>query len=61
MTEDQQMNMKDFAKYLTYTSFDEALHHIRRMSLERIIESETSIKGQQQFQITQETKILKTG
>lgn len=29
------MDMKDFSKYLKYKSFDEAIHHIRRISLER--------------------------
>ena len=38
------MDMKDFAKYLKYTSFDEALHKIRRISLERILASESSIR-----------------
>ncbi len=34
------MNMKEFAQYLKHISFDEALHKIRRMSLERIVVNE---------------------
>ncbi len=38
------MNMKDFAKYLTYMSFQGALHKVRRISLERILASEALIQ-----------------
>jgi hypothetical protein len=37
------MNMKDFAQYLQYQSFDKELHKIRRLSLERINTNETSL------------------
>ncbi len=38
------MDMKDFSKYLKYKSFDEALHHIRRISMERTADSEPLLK-----------------
>jgi hypothetical protein len=38
------MEMKDFAKYLKYESFDKALHHIRQISSERTTEAELSVK-----------------
>jgi len=34
------MNMKQFAAYLKNTSFDEELHKIRQISLERIVANE---------------------
>jgi hypothetical protein len=30
------MEMKDFARYLKYESFDKALHHIRQISFKSI-------------------------
>jgi hypothetical protein len=36
------MDMKDFSKYLKYKSFDEAVHQIRRISLERVVDSESA-------------------
>lgn len=33
-------NMKEFAQYLTNVSFDEALHHARQVSYERVIANE---------------------
>ena len=38
------MDMKDFSKYLKYRSFDEALHHARRISSERTSDNESLIK-----------------
>ncbi len=38
------MEMKDFARYLKYDSFDKALHHIRKISSERTTETELSVK-----------------
>lgn len=38
------MEMKDFARYLKYESFDKALHHIRQISSERTTEAELSVK-----------------
>jgi hypothetical protein len=37
------MDMKNFAQYLQYKSFDKELHKIRRLSLERTNANETSI------------------
>lgn len=34
------VNMNDFGKYLTYISFQEAVHQVKKMSLERIIANE---------------------
>jgi len=51
------MNMKDFAKYLTYTSFQEALHKVRRVSLERILASESLIETIQRPKDPQAKKI----
>ena len=34
------INMNDFGKYLTYISFQEAVHQIKKISLERIIANE---------------------
>lgn len=44
------MEMKDFAKYLKYKSFDKALHHIRQISSERTTEAELSVKIYQEEQ-----------
>jgi hypothetical protein len=38
------MEMKNFARYLKYESFDKALHHIRQISSERTTEAELSAK-----------------
>ena len=38
------MEMKNFARYLKYESFDKALHHIRQISSERTKETELSVK-----------------
>jgi hypothetical protein len=35
------MDLKEFGKYLQHTSFDAALHHVRRLSLERILANES--------------------
>jgi hypothetical protein len=40
MIEHETVKMKDFAKYLNYSSFHEVLHHIRKISLERIVANE---------------------
>lgn len=37
------VDLKDFAKYLHYVSFDEELHRIRRMSWESVLASERLI------------------
>ncbi len=50
------MDMKDFAKYLKYKSFDKALHHIRRISSERTAETERLVKVYQERQDQQERK-----
>jgi len=34
------IDMNDFGKYLTYISFQEAVHQIKKISLERIIANE---------------------
>ena len=34
------MNMKEFAHYLNTVSFDEALHHVRKLSYERVVANE---------------------
>ncbi len=34
------MKMKDFAQYLNTVSFDEALHHARQLSYERVVANE---------------------
>jgi hypothetical protein len=34
------MDMKNFFNYLKYKSFDDAVHHARRISMERTAESE---------------------
>jgi len=34
------MDLKEFAQYLKQTSFDAALHHVRILSFERILENE---------------------
>ncbi len=34
------MNMKEFAQYLNTVSFDEALHHVRQLSYERVMANE---------------------
>jgi hypothetical protein len=47
---ERQMDMKNFFKYLKYKSFDEALHHARRISSERTAESESLIKVFQEGQ-----------
>lgn len=52
------MDMKDFAKYLTYKSFDEALHHIRKVSAERITDVESSVKVFQQGKNQKERKTV---
>ena len=41
------MNMKQFATYLKNTSFDEELHKIRQISLERIVANEPVISERQ--------------
>ncbi len=50
------MDMKDFAKYLKYESFDEALHDIRRISSERTDETERSVKVYPEEQIRKEKR-----
>ena len=50
------MEMKDFAKYLKYESFEKALHHIRQISLERTKETELSVKIYPEEQNRQERK-----
>lgn len=37
----ESMDMKDFSKYLKYKSFDETVHHVRRISMERTADSES--------------------
>lgn len=39
-SEEVVMKMKDFAQYLTNMSFDEALHHARQLSYERVVANE---------------------
>jgi hypothetical protein len=34
------ININDFGKYLTYTSFQEVVHQVKTISLERIIANE---------------------
>jgi hypothetical protein len=36
------MEIKNFARYLKYESFDKALHHIRQISSERTTEAEST-------------------
>ena len=36
--------MKVFAKYLEYESFEASLHHVRRISMEKIAENESLTK-----------------
>ncbi len=48
------MEMKDFARYLKYESFDKALHHIRQISSERTKETELSVKIKPEGQNRQE-------
>jgi hypothetical protein len=50
------MDMKDFSKYLKYKSFDEAIHHIRRISLERTADSESAGRVIQQGDTQQKKK-----
>jgi len=50
------MNIKDFSQYLKYKSFDEALHHARRISSERTAESESLMKLFQEGQNQKEKK-----
>ncbi len=35
------VNINDFGQYLNYTSFQEIVHHIKKISLERIIANES--------------------
>jgi hypothetical protein len=50
------MDMKDFANYLNYKSFDEALHHIGQISSERIMDIELPVKVFQQGKNQKERK-----
>lgn len=50
------MEMKNFARYLKYESFDKALHHIRQISSERTTETELSVKIYPEGQNRQERK-----
>jgi hypothetical protein len=50
------MDVKDFSRYLKYKSFDEALHHIRRISMERTADSEPLLKIIQREDNRQEKK-----
>ncbi len=50
------MDVKDFSKYLKHKSFDELLHHVRRISLERVADNEFPARVFQQEQNRQETK-----
>ena len=34
------VNLDDFGQYLTYASFQEIVHHIKKISLERIVANE---------------------
>ncbi len=52
------MDMKDFSKYLKYESFDEAVHHIKRISLERTADREAEEKIIQQEDTRQEKKVV---
>jgi hypothetical protein len=52
----KQVDMKDFSKYLKYKSFDEAIHHIRRISLDRTADSELARKVIQHGNSQQEKK-----
>lgn len=38
MSEQEEIDLKDFAQYLHNISFDDALHRVRRMSWESIID-----------------------
>ncbi len=53
----KQMDMKDFSKYLKYKSFDEAVHHIRRISMERTADSEPVVRIIPQEKKQQEKKV----
>jgi len=37
-------NMKEFAQYLNTVSFDEALHHARQVSYERVMANEQTFE-----------------
>jgi hypothetical protein len=39
-SQEKLMDVKDFSKYLKHKSFDELLHHVRRISLERVTDNE---------------------
>ncbi len=51
------MEMKDFAKYLKYKSFDKAVHYIRRISMERTADSESTGRIIQQGDNRQEKRV----
>ena len=38
------MDMKEFAQYLKIVSFDEALHHVRQLSHERVMANEQTLE-----------------
>ncbi|MFH1962487.1 MAG: hypothetical protein ABIJ30_06385 [bacterium] len=50
------MDMKKFSKYLKYKSFDESIHYIRQISLERTADIESAEKVIQQEDNQQEKK-----
>lgn len=49
------MDMKEFAKYLEYESFEASLHHVRRISMDRIAENESLARTFQQKDERRET------
>lgn len=53
----QWMDMKAFAKYLEYESFEASLHHVRRISMERIAENESLARTFQQKDERHETNM----
>ena len=40
MSEHEEIDLKNFAKYLQHISFDEALHRVRRISWDSVLASE---------------------
>lgn len=50
------MDVKDFSKYLKHRSFDELLHNVRRISLERSADNEFPSRMFHQDQNQHETK-----
>jgi hypothetical protein len=42
MKGNKQMDIKKFSNFLNYKSFDEAVHYIKRISAERVTDTENS-------------------